>query len=78
MLHGVRLTGRQLGTGSYASIQEVEVNGMMCAGKRLHDALLELDNTGVAEISRKYLLECQVNSRTAIDIGIVLPPTNFL
>ena len=77
MLHGVRPTGRQLGVGSYGSVEELEMNGLMCAGKRLHEALLEQGNAGVAAISRKYLLECQVTSRTAVDIGIVLPPSYF-
>ena len=72
VLHGVRSTGRQLGVGSYGSVEELEVNGLVCAGKRFHEALLEQGNAGVAEISRKYLLECQVTS-----IGIVIPLTNF-
>ena len=66
VLHGVRPTGRQLGVGSYGSVEELEVNGLVCAGKRLHEALLEQGNAGVAAISRKYLLECQVTSRTAV------------
>ena len=78
MLHGVRPTGRELGVGSYGSVEELEMNGLVCAGKRLHEALLEQGNAGVAEISRKYLLECQVTSRTAVDMGIVLPPTTIL
>ena len=60
VLHGVRPTGRQLGVGSYGSVEELEVNGVVCAGKRLHEVLLEQGNAGVAEIARKYLLECQV------------------
>ena len=68
MLRRVRTTGRQLGVGSYGSVMELEVNGLVCAGKRLHEALLEQGNAGVAEISRKYLLECQVSSRTAVDV----------
>ena len=72
VLHGVRPTGRQLGVGSYGSVEELEVNGLMCAGKRLHEALLEQGNAGVADIVRKYLLECQVTSRTVIDIRVVL------
>ena len=78
VLLGVRSTGRQLGVGSYGSVEELEMNGLVCAGKRLHEALLEQGNAGVAEISRKYLLECQVTSRTAVDMGIVLPPTTIL
>ena len=63
VLSGVRPTGRQLGVGSYGSVEELEVNGLMCAGKRLHEALLEQGNAGVADIARKYLLECQVISK---------------
>ena len=65
VLHGVRSTGRQLGLGSYGSVEDLEVNGVVCTGKRLHEALLEQGNAGVADIARKYLLECQVTSRTA-------------
>ena len=60
VLPNVRPTGRQLGVGSYGSVEELEVNGLVCAGKRLHPALLERDNAGVANIERKYLEECQV------------------
>ena len=60
VLSDVRPTGRQLGVGSYGSVEELEVNGLVCAGKRLHDALLQQDNAGVANIERKYLDECQV------------------
>ena len=60
VLSDVRPTGRQLGVGSYGSVEELEVNGLVCAGKRIHDVLLERDNAGVANIERKYLDECQV------------------
>ena len=60
VLDGVRPTGRQLGVGSYGSVMELEMNGLLCAGKRLHEALLDQANAGVADIARKYFLECQV------------------
>ena len=60
VLRRVRTTGRQLGVGSYGSVEELEVNGLVCAGKRLHEALLDQANAGVADIARKYFLECQV------------------
>ena len=60
ILSDVRPTGRELGVGSYGSVEELEMNGLLCAGKRLHDALLQRDNAGVANIERKYLEECQV------------------
>ena len=68
MLRRVRTTGRQLGVGSYGSVMELEVNGLVCAGKRLHEALLEQGNAGVAAISSKYLLECQVTRRTSVEV----------
>ena len=30
-----RPTGKRLGVGSYGSVEELEVDGLMCAGKRL-------------------------------------------
>ena len=60
VLSDVAATGKNLGAGSYGSVVELKVNGLVCAGKRLHDALLDRDNTGVANIERRYLEECQV------------------
>ena len=34
----------------------------VCAGKKLHEALLNLENDGVGEVVRKYLQECQLMS----------------
>ena len=65
VLHGARSMGRQLGLGSYGSVEDLEVSGVVCAGKRLHETLVEQGNAGVADIARKYLLECHVTSRTA-------------
>ena len=75
VLPGVRPTGRQLGVGSYGSVEELEVNGVVCAGKRLHEVLLEQGNAGVADIARKYFSECQVTSKTAIYIYIYYIPS---
>ena len=71
VLSGVRPTGKQLGTGSYGSVEELEVNGVVCAAKQLHDALVEQGNAGVANIVRKYLQECQV-------FCSFMPRVNFL
>ena len=60
VLSEVRPTGKQLGVGSYGSVEQLEMNGLLCAGKRLHDALLQRDGAGVANIERKYIEECQV------------------
>ena len=60
LIPDVRPTGKQLGVGSYGSVEELEMNGLVCAGKRLHDALLQRDNAGVPNLERKYIEECQV------------------
>ena len=62
----VRLTGKPLGVGAYGSVEELEVNGLVCAGKRLHETLLEQDNAGVENMKRRYREECQVMSRAAV------------
>ena len=66
LIPDVRPTGKQLGVGSYGSVEELEMNGLVCAGKRLHDALLQRDNAGVQNIERKYLEECQVMPTTKL------------
>ena len=60
VLPRARPTGKRLGVGSYGSVEELEVNGLMCAGKRLHEELLDHGNIGTANITRKYRDECQV------------------
>ena len=67
VLPNVQPTGRQLGVGSYGSVKEVLVDGLVCAGKHLHEQLLEEDNEGVICIERMFLEECQV-----------MPTTNYI
>ena len=69
VLHRVRLTGKQLGVGSYGSVEELEVNGLMCAGKRLHEALLSGGRQcGRGQHCAQVLVGVPGNSRTAVDI----------
>ena len=76
LLTDVRHTGKQLGVGSYGSVEELEVNGVICAGKRLHEVLVEQGNAGVPNIVRKYLQECQVTPMT--DSRIISLDLTFL
>jgi len=63
-------TGKQLGRGSYGVVVELRLDtgvrgeGLVCAGKRIYESLLEPDNIGVGNIERKYLEECQVKPKT--------------
>ena len=41
---------------------QVKVNGLICAGKKIHEALLDADNVGVQDICRNYVQECQLMS----------------
>lgn len=70
VLPNVQLTGRQLGVGSYSSVEELLVNGLVCAGKRLNEIFLEGDKEGVIKVERKYFKECQVTPTTIIAVAI--------
>lgn len=41
---------------------QIEVSGLICAGKKLHGVLLDAGNAGVENITDKYLQECQLMS----------------
>ena len=47
--------------GCVSSLQ-VDVSGLICAGKKIHEALLDAGNVGVEEITSKYVQECQLMS----------------
>ena len=38
------------------------MNGLICAGKKIHETLLDANNIGVQEITRKYVEECRLLS----------------
>ena len=60
-LTGVRLSDRRLGCGSYASVQEAEYMGLKCAGKKIHELLLEQGNLGFTV--RRFDEECSLLSQ---------------
>ena len=41
---------------------QVEVNGLVCAGKKIHDILIDAANAGVENVAGKYVQECQLMS----------------
>lgn len=59
LIHDVSQTGRQLGVGSYGTVEEIETNGLVCAAKRLHAALLE---ARVHNITDNFIEECRILS----------------
>ena len=41
---------------------QVVVNGLVCAGKKIHEVLLDAGNAGIENIADKYVQECQLMS----------------
>ena len=63
MLKDVRPNGRSLGSGAYGSVEELEVNGVLCAGKNVHRIFLDPLNQGVDSMQQKFVQECHIMSR---------------
>ena len=69
VLPELRATGRELGRGAYGSVEELKVNGLVYAGKRLYELLVEQDTDGVEGFVSKYLRECQV-TRVSVNSSV--------
>ena len=62
ILSNVTPTGRKLGEGSYGCVEELEVNGLICAGKRMYETLIDPGNEGADRMIQKYYDECHLLS----------------
>ena len=62
LLRNVKATGRKLGRGSFGSVEELDIDGALCAGKRIYEALLEEGTAGVQNLAQRYVEECQLLS----------------
>lgn len=60
LLEGVKRTGKQLGVGSYGAVEELRVGGAVCAGKKLHETLLDPRDEGVKCMLERFATECQL------------------
>ena len=60
-LTGVRVTNRELGHGSYATVLELDYMGLKCAGKRIHELLQQLDDSRY--IIHRFEEECRLLSQ---------------
>ena len=56
------LTGRELGRGAYGCVEEVQVYGITCAGKRIYETLIDSRNEGADRMVEKYYEECRLLS----------------
>ncbi len=62
LMLNVRPTGRRIGNGSYGTVDELEVEGLLCAGKKLHEILVEQENQGTEKVLEKFMNECSLLS----------------
>lgn len=60
LLQDVKRTGKQLGKGSYGAVEELRVGGAVCAGKKLHEDLIDPGNEGVRCMLERFASECQL------------------
>ena len=60
-LTGVEVTDRKLGHGSYATVLELEYIGLKCAGKKIHELLLEQGDASYTV--RRFEEECHLLSQ---------------
>ena len=60
-LTGVRVTERKLGHGSYATVLELKYKGLKCAGKKIHELLLEQGDASYTV--RRFEEECRLLSQ---------------
>ena len=60
-LTGVRVTDRELGLGSYATVLELEYVGLKCAGKKIHELLIGQGDTSYTV--RRFEEECRLLSQ---------------
>ena len=62
VLKGAKLTGKELGRGAYGCVEEVQVYGATCAGKRIYETLIDPQNEGANRMVMKYYEECRLLS----------------
>ena len=72
-------TGKKIGHGAYGYVEEVEVNGVVCAAKKVHRVLLHHSNDGVEEFKQKFFKECVIMSKLRHPhivqfLGVYFPP----
>ena len=63
VLSSIYCLARSLGVGAYGSVEELDVNGVACAGKIIHEILLQPDTQGVNSLSQRFVEECKLMSR---------------
>ena len=53
---------KKLGSGAFGVVEEIIVQGTLCAGKMIHETLLDPHAQGVEHVLEKYEQECRIMS----------------
>ena len=65
VISDVHLTGKNIGSGSYGSVEEVGIPGAICAAKKIHDFFQDRSQVSEVEIARaseQFVVECRLMS----------------
>ena len=65
LLSSARPTGRTIGSGSYGSVEEVDIPGAVCAAKKIHDFFQDpgrMPRGGIEKTAAEFVRECQLMS----------------
>ena len=60
ILHDVRRTGESLGSGSFGVVEKVIFDHSLCAGKKIHETLINSCNIGASYLVAKFEQECKL------------------
>lgn len=58
ILRDVKRTGKPLGSGSFGAVEEVIFDHVRCAGKKIHETLIDVRNIGASQLVTKFEKEC--------------------
>ncbi len=66
-LKNVKMSRRKIGSGAYGTVEEVEIDGVLCAAKRLYPVLqysqYSNDDQGVTRTRERFVQECIIMSK---------------
>lgn len=60
ILPNVQRTGELLGRGSFGAVEKLVYNQAACAGKKIHESLIDTRNIGASSLIKKFEQECKI------------------